>query len=153
MDLLLWRHAEAIAEGSPADDLGRPLTPQGTRQAQRTADWLNPRLAQSARVLVSPALRCQQTANCLGRPFATVNALAPGSDVEALLQAARWPVATEPVLVVSHQPTLGLAAAFLLGRTLQPWAVKKGSVWWFSSRDREDPGEIVLQVMQSPDYL
>ena len=55
------------------------------------AEWLNQRLAHSTRILVSPALRCQQTAQALGRKFKTASALAPGATREALLQAARWP--------------------------------------------------------------
>mgnify|MGYP003341424657 CR=1 FL=1 len=37
--------------------------------------------------------------------------------VEDLLAAARWPDSNEPVLVVGHQPTLGVAAAQLLELT------------------------------------
>src|SRR5512141_1567667 len=130
MDLILWRHAEAAPARPDQDDLERPLTTKGERQAQRMAEWLNQRLAHSTKVLVSPALRCQQTARCLGRPFKTVSALAPGHDAQALLKAARWPDASEPVLVVGHQPTLGFTAALLLAELMQPWAIKKGAVWW-----------------------
>ena len=55
MDLIVWRHAEAVVERPDQDDLQRPLTPKGERQAQRMAEWLNQRLAHSTRVLVSPA--------------------------------------------------------------------------------------------------
>jgi len=153
MDLILWRHAEAVVERSDLDDLERPLTPKGERQAQRIAEWLNQRLAHSTRILVSPALRCQQTARGLGRPFKTVAALAPNQDAQALLKAARWPDGSEPVLVVGHQPTLGFTAALLLAELMQPWAVKKGAVWWLRNRDREGSAQVVLQAMQSPDCL
>ena len=53
------------------------------------AEWLNRRLAHSTRVLVSPALRCQQTAKALGRKFRTVEAIAPGASAEALLDRGR----------------------------------------------------------------
>ncbi|HEX7436161.1 MAG TPA: histidine phosphatase family protein, partial [Caldimonas sp.] len=153
MDLILWRHAEAVIERPDQDDLERALTPKGERHAQRMADWLNQRLAHSTRVLVSPALRCQQTARCLGRHFKTVAALGPGGDAEALLKAARWPDAAEPVLVIGHQPTLGLVAAMVLAELAQPWAVKKGAVWWLRNRDREGLAQVVLQAVQSPDCL
>ncbi len=153
MDLILWRHAEAhpIREGQT--DLERALTAKGERQAKRMGEWLNRRLADSTRVLVSPALRCQQTVRALERPFRTVPALAPDGSGEALLQAARWPEAGEPVLVVGHQPTLGLVAAHLLAGVGQAWSVKKGAVWWLRWRDREEGGQVVLQAMQSPDLL
>ena len=152
MDLILWRHAEAVEREGLAD-LDRMLTSKGERQAARMADWLNHRIAHSTRVLVSPALRCQQTAKALGRKFRTVEALAPGASPEALLEAARWPESGEPVLVVGHQPTLGMLAAQLLSGEAQPWSVKKGAVWWLRSRDREGSAQVVLQAVMAPDAL
>jgi phosphohistidine phosphatase len=153
MDLILWRHAEAVPDRLDLPDLDRPLTSKGERQAARMADWLNHRLAHSTRVLVSPALRCQQTARALGRSFKTLDALAPGASVEAVLKAARWPDASEPVLVVGHQPTLGSVAAELLADVSQSWALKKGAVWWLRNRDREGLAQVVLQAAMSPDSL
>jgi phosphohistidine phosphatase len=70
-----------------------------------------------------------------------------------LLEAARWPQSKEPVLVVGHQPTLGQTAAWLLAGVTQPWAVKKGAVWWLRSREREGEGQVVLVVSIAPDQL
>ncbi|WP_298825292.1 phosphohistidine phosphatase SixA [uncultured Piscinibacter sp.] len=152
MDLILWRHAEAV-EREGLVDLDRALTPKGERQAQRMADWLNHRIAHSTRVLVSPALRCQQTAKALGRKFKTVDAIAPGASAQALLDAVRWPGASEPVLLVGHQPTLGETAALLLAGQPQPWAIKKGAVWWLRSRDREGSAQVMLHAVMGPDGL
>ncbi len=153
MDLILWRHAEAHVVKDGQSDLDRALTAKGERQAQRMADWLNQRLAHSTRILVSPALRCQQTAKALGKNFKTVDVLAPESSGDALLRVARWPESPDPVLVIGHQPTLGLVAAHLLADTPQEWSIKKGAVWWFRYRDREGLAQVVLQAVQSPEYL
>jgi phosphohistidine phosphatase len=153
MDLILWRHAEAHPLREGQTDLERALTAKGERQAKRMAEWLNRRLADSTRILVSPALRCQQTVRALDRQFKTVPALVPDGSGEALLQVARWPDANEPVLVVGHQPTLGLVAAHLLADGGQAWTLKKGAVWWLRHRDREDGAQVVLQAVQSPDLL
>jgi len=153
MDLILWRHAEAEEAAAGGDDLKRALTTKGERQAERMAEWLNHRLTDSTRILVSPALRCQQTAKALGRKFRTVAALGPSASAEELIAVAGWPDAAQPVLVVGHQPTLGEAAALLLGGAPQPWAVKKGAAWWLRHRPRSDDGAIVLQAVQSPDSL
>jgi phosphohistidine phosphatase len=153
MDLILWRHAEAVPEREGLDDLDRPLTPKGERQAQRMAEWLNHRLAHSTRILVSPAVRTQQTAKALDRSFKTVKAIAPDASATAVLSAARWPESNEPVLVVGHQPTLGHVAALLLGEVAQSWVIKKGAVWWLRSRERETGSQVVLQAVQSPDCL
>ena len=154
MDLILWRHAQAHLLRDGETDLERRLTPKGERQAQRMAAWLNQRLADSTRILVSPAQRCQQTVAALGRNFKTLEALNPEANVDDLLQAARWPTATEPVLIVGHQPTLGMVAAQLISGFPQPWAVKKGGVWWLRLREKEEGGtQLVLQAVQSPDCL
>ncbi len=153
MDLILWRHAEAHVQREGQTDLERALTPKGERQAQRMAEWLNQRLAHSTRILVSPALRAQQTAKALDRHFKTVQLLAPEASVTALLSVTRWPEANEPVLVVGHQPTLGQVAALLLGEVAQTWVIKKGAVWWLRSREREGGNQVLLQAVQSPDCL
>jgi phosphohistidine phosphatase len=153
MDLILWRHAEAHVQREGQTDLERALTTKGERQAQRMAEWLNHRLAHSTRILVSPALRTQQTAKALDRHFKTVQLLAPEASATALLSVVRWPEANEPVLVVGHQPTLGQVAALLLGEVAQTWVVKKGAVWWLRSRERESGNQVVVQAVQSPDCL
>lgn len=153
MDLILWRHAEAALEGAGEDDLARPLTAKGERQAERMAEWLNRRLAHSTRILVSPALRCQQTAKALGRKFRTVADLAPGATAQAVLRVARWPDSSEPVLIVGHQPTLGLIASLALTGTEQAWPIKKSAAWWIRQRPRDDESHVVLQAVQSADCL
>lgn len=153
MDLILWRHAEASELHEGREDLERALTAKGERQAHRMADWLNQRIAHSTRILVSPAVRCQQTAKALGRKYKTLPELAPDGNGEALLKAARWPDASEPVLIVGHRPTLGLVAAYLLTDAPQPWTIKKGAVWWIRGRNREDAAQVILQAVQAPDLL
>ena len=153
MDLILWRHADAQEAGSLLDDLARPLTPKGERQAQRMAEWLNRQLPAGTRVLASPALRAQQTAAALDRKVKTVAALAPDGSVDALLHAARWPDAREGALVVGHQPTLGLVAAYLLAGQAQAWPVRKGGVWWLRSRERDGIAQVVLHAVISTELL
>ena len=150
MDLILWRHAEA-EPGEP--DLGRRLTAKGQRQAERMGVWLDGHLPQTARILVSPADRAQETALALKRKFKTVDGLAPGASVAAVLAAAGWPESREPVLVVGHQPTLGAVASFLLSGDEAYWLVRKGAVWWLSNRDRGGDAAVVLRVVIGPDFV
>lgn len=154
MDLILWRHADAgeVRDGTP--DADRPLTAKGERQAHRMADWLNRHLPATARVLVSPTLRTRQTAQALGRKFKLAPELGPDQTVDALLAATRWPEATESVLVVGHQNTLALTAAYLLaGATQPPWSVRKGTVWWLRMRERGTGVEVALHTVLSPDKV
>jgi len=150
MDLVLWRHAEA-EPGAP--DLGRRLTPKGQKQAERMGAWLEKHLPDSARILVSPADRAQQTALGLARKFKTIDDLAPGASVAAVLAAANWPDSREPVIVVGHQPTLGAVASFLLSGAEADWSIKKGAVWWLSNRDRSGSSAVVLRLVIGPDFV
>ena len=153
MDLILWRHAEAFELRELTDDLDRALTPKGERQAQRMAGWLNRQLPAGTRVIASPARRAQQTAAALERRVKTVVALAPDGTVEGLLAAARWPDAREPVLVIGHQPTLGLTAGYLLTGLTQPWALRKGAFLWVRGREREGVVQVVLHAALGVDLL
>ncbi|KQY88820.1 MULTISPECIES: phosphohistidine phosphatase SixA [Roseateles] len=153
MDLILWRHAEAEIAVPGQDDLQRALTHKGERQARRMAAWLNHRLAATTRVLVSPALRCRQTAEALGREMRIVPSIAPDVPITNLIEASRWPKASEPVLLCGHQPTLGQLAAQLLAGVEQDWAMKKGAVWWLRWRQRDGEPEVTLHAVQGPDSL
>ena len=150
MDLILWRHAEAEEDAPGGDDLQRALTPRGEKQAARVVTWLDRQLPEGVRILCSPALRCEQTVLPLGRKYKVRSELAPGAMPQAILEAAQWPDAKHAVLVIGHQPTLGEAAAMLLG-VKGGFAVRKGAVWWFRSRERGGEAQTVLVAAISPD--
>jgi phosphohistidine phosphatase len=153
MDLIIWRHAEAEEEIEGQDDLQRALTPRGEKQAQRMALWLDRQLPETARILCSPALRCEQTVLPLGRKYKLVDEIAPGGKAASLLKAAQWPDARHPVLVVGHQPLLGQVIAQLLGLKNENCPVRKGAVWWLRTRERDGHGQTVVVAAQSPDAL
>ncbi len=150
MDLLLWRHAEAVA-GEP--DLARELTARGRAQAQRMAQWLAAHGPPALVVHTSPAVRARQTAAALGRPVQLLEALAPGGSAAALLAAIPWPEATAAWLLVGHQPTLGRLAALLLGGREADWSLRKGALWWLRSRCREGRWQTQLYAVQDPALL
>lgn len=157
MDLILWRHAEAEdwPEGNPqaASDLERSLTARGEKQAARMATWLDRQLPEGARILVSPARRCEQTALALGRKYRVRSELAPGASAAQLLELVQWPFSKTPILVIGHQPTLGQAIAQLLGLQESDCPVKKGALWWLRSRDRDGQSQTVLVTLQSPEVM
>lgn len=152
MELILWRHAEA-EDGEP--DLARKLTPRGKKQARRAAEWLDRHLPDRTRILVSPAIRAQQTAAALAeishRKLRTVDAIAPDAGARAVLEAAGWPDAKFPVLVVGHQPTLGQVASLLLSGEIQEWSIRKGGLWWLTTRERDGNGQVLVRAVVSPE--
>jgi phosphohistidine phosphatase len=154
MDLILWRHAEAldITENQPSD-LARQLTPRGMKQAQRMGKWLEQHLPSETRILCSPAQRCVETVQALGRKYKVHEELAPDQDDIALLQLAQWPDAKQPLLIVGHQPTLGYTVARLLGWSGHELSVRKGAVWWLRSRVRQGERQTVVHCVQTPDMV
>ena len=157
MDLILWRHAEAEdwPEGDPqaGSDMDRSLTARGEKQAARMAVWLDRQLPEGARIVVSPARRCEQTALALERKYRLRPEIAPGASPAQLLELVQWPSAKSPVLVIGHQPTLGQTIAQLLGLQENDCAVKKGALWWLRNRDRAGQIQTVVVTVQSPDML
>lgn len=203
MDLLLWRHAQAVDINSTLDDLQRPLTQHGETQAARMAAWLKRHMPAHTRILCSPALRTRQTVQHLTHTdYEICPLIAPNASAQDLLQAAQWPsdhaaekqsehapaasnqtpttglkVETEAeakteteaaaaetaidkktknnkraVLIVGHQPTLGLVAQQLL-QMQAPCAIKKGSLWWLRHRVRNGQPQVVLVAIQNPQML
>ena len=153
MDLILWRHAEAEDAVGGRDDMRRALTARGEKQAARVAAWLDRQLPEGARILCSPALRCEQTALPLGRKYKTREELAPEATVADVLQVTQWPSAKQAVLVVGHQPLLGEVLAQLLQLKQGSCPVRKGAVWWLRTRERDGDEQTVVVSVQSPDAL
>lgn len=147
MELILWRHAEA-EDAAGGGDLARALTKRGRRQAERMGEWLGARLSDDWRVLASPAKRAMQTAEGLGRPIEERGALAPGASAAAILREAGWPDGGRSVVIVGHQPTLGEAAARVLG-VPGDIGIRKAAIWWFAAKD----GAASLRCVIDPDLV
>lgn len=153
MDLILWRHAEAENGDDEGEDIARPLTHRGEKQAARMAVWLERQLPDGLRVLASPARRAEQTARALGRKIKLRAELLPGGSPDELLALAQWPDARSAVLVVGHQPLLGQTAARVLGLQAPDCAIRKGAVWWLRHRRRQEVEETILLAVRSPDFF
>ncbi len=141
MDIILWRHAEA-EQTSP--DEKRHLTRKGREQADRVGRWLAERLPRY-RLLSSPAVRARETAEGLRAEVDILPELYENASALSVLEAAGWPRAAEPVVLVGHQPLLGEIAAYLMTRRSDSWPVKKGAIWWF--RCEESGGGIATELV------
>jgi phosphohistidine phosphatase len=150
MDLILWRHAEA-EDG--VDDFARPLTPRGRRQAARMAQWLKRHAPAPWAVYTSPARRALETVEALHLPFHTVDSCRPGATAVELLRAAGWPGHPGTVILVGHQPSLGLAVALALTGSEAPWSLRKGAVVWLNARERDGASPVHLRASIAPDLL
>ncbi len=157
MDLILWRHADAGVASESDEDLARPLSAKGELQAERMAAWLDQRLPETTRILVSPAVRAQQTARALSRNRRTEPLLAPDASWQELLKAIGFPNFKHNLLLVGHQPMLGLIAANLIMKTegtdSQAMSIAKGAVVWLRQRQKSDRQEVVIRALISPEFV
>lgn len=120
-ELVLMRHAEAVATAIDAEDYSRPLTESGRAAAARTArqlmlDGWAPQL-----ILCSPALRTSQTADIvratltLPGPVVQSDAALYGANPRSLRSViARCDSAIERLLVIGHNPAVSQLLAELL---------------------------------------
>jgi phosphohistidine phosphatase len=162
MDLILWRHADAVSV-EHGDDFSRKLSGKGRKQASQMANWLEPRLADSTRVFCGHWKRDIETAEALtgmsDRKLTVKPELGSDADVAHLLGAVDWPENRHPVVIVAHQPSIGRLVSLLLFGEEREIAVRKGSIWWLTNRRRGDGNEgrevppVVLRAVVCPDLL
>ena len=117
------------------------------------AGWLDRQLPEGTRIISSPARRCEQTVMALERRYKLRDELIPETTPQALLAAAGWPNGKSVVLVVGHQPALGQAISQLLGWQHESCPVRKGSVWWIRTRERDGDVQTVVVTVQTPELL
>lgn len=163
-NLILWRHAEAEAQSPSGADIDRALTKRGFKDAAKMAKWLNQHLPENTEVLCSPALRCLQTVDELKSlnnvEIKIAEFLGVDHSVESIVKKINDNDVTQTILLVGHQPNVGLLIAKLLGMNDTACVVKKGAVWWLRQRYTNEAqsklaGETpqtYLFMVQHPDY-
>ncbi|MEX1315622.1 MAG: phosphohistidine phosphatase SixA [Synechococcaceae cyanobacterium] len=129
-ELLLLRHGIAEERSSDRDDAERALTAAGRARAQAVLARLLHLGLECTALFSSPLKRARQTAELacaagLAPSMQLAEGLAPGGDPWPLLQAAR---AERRVVLVGHEPDLGLLAAALIGAEPGTVLLKKAGV-------------------------
>jgi phosphohistidine phosphatase len=120
MQIHICRHAQAEASSVTGLDFDRPLTREGRLQARYLAGLLSGATPQEQprRVLASPAIRTQQTAQAiadeLGVGITTLDELLPGCAAGAAIAAIERHCDRTPVLLVGHNPTVSVVVSVLL---------------------------------------
>lgn len=156
-NLILWRHAEAEEISTNGTDSGRALTKHGRKDADKMAKWLNQHLPSDVQILCSPALRCLETAKALKKlnqqKFRIVDFLGVDGTLETMAREVLREDSTKTLLLIGHQPNLGLFIAQLQGMSEAICVVKKGAVWWLRQRTVDGALQTYLFTVQHPDYL
>ncbi len=163
MRIVIVRHAIALDRNEAAaqgiDDADRPLTDAGRDKMARGALGLARLLARPALLATSPWRRARATAEILAKPLGvhevvTTPALLPGHLQPELLDWLTDRGAPDTVVLVGHEPDLGLWAGWLVnGRTRSMLRLKKGSACCIDFNELPTPGHGELQWLLTPRQL
>ncbi|MEB3322391.1 MAG: histidine phosphatase family protein [Synechococcaceae cyanobacterium] len=164
-ELLLLRHGIAEERSPGRDDRSRVLTEPGRRRAQAVLRRAVDLGLGGGRLLTSPLPRARQTAEIavavgLAPALEVVEALAPGADPLPLLEQG-W--ATPPgeaasgcLVLVGHEPDLGLLAARLIGAAPGSIPLRKAGLALLDLPPEASapfPGRARLRLLLSPRVL
>lgn len=129
MKIYIVRHGSA--EQGAVQDQGRKLSARGVQQAEGAGRWLAQQIQGKPRLLSSPYVRTQQTADSIARQcglaIETSGLLVPEGDVSQLID--RLSQTEGDAILVSHLPLVGHLAAMLVDGQMydQPWS--PAEVW------------------------
>ncbi len=162
MNLLLLRHARAERPDPavyPDDDL-RPLTEAGVKRHRRVSKVFHAMGIRPDRIITSPRLRARQTAEItaavLGLEERLVQNVVLGAEysLHAVLEMLAICDPKEMVMLVGHEPDLGVLAGQLLGPNAGPTVrFRKGALLGLSFPGIPQPGSGVLAFFYRPDDL
>jgi phosphohistidine phosphatase len=99
---------------------------------------------------VQPGHAHPADADTLERDYEVEPGIGPGAEPLDVLRLAGWPVAHGAVLVVGHQPTLGLLASRLLVGHERGLEIPRGALWWFEQADPADTRTLLLKAVVTP---
>jgi len=155
-NLIIWRHAEAEAQSESGHDRDRVLTKRGRKDAGRIAKWLYKHLPEHTELLCSPARRCLQTADALHdlnqMEIKIADCLSLDSHVGRMTQEVDNQDDTQTIILVGHQPNLGLFIAKLLGFHQSACVVKKGAIWWLKQRKLDGVSHYYIEAVKQPGF-
>ena len=122
--LILLRHGKSDRSGDE-DDIDRPLTDRGRRQAPDAGRWLNDNVPRIDLAIVSPAARAQATWDLVAAeldpaPPERTDDRVYANTASHLLSAVRdAPDSAESVIVVGHNPGLEELVTRLTGESIE----------------------------------
>ena len=151
MNVILFRHGPA-GDPDPSrwpTDVDRPLTPRGIARTRAAARGLRRITGPVAFVLTSPYVRALGTARIVADVLGvtqveTLDALAAGARPSAVITALARLAPDQRVVLVGHEPDLGMLAGQMIGAA-RPLPLKKAGACEieFDGTARAGTGELV----------
>jgi phosphohistidine phosphatase len=163
MQVLIIRHARAGQRGLLGflgkKDAARPLTDAGRRDMRKTTKGLQKLVPEIDVLATSPLTRARETADIVSRRYDDIAVtelapLAPGGSKEDVLAWLRDQKPSATVVLVGHEPDLGILASWLLsGGTESFLSLKKGAACLIEMTEKPTPGSGRLEWLLPPAAL
>jgi phosphohistidine phosphatase len=160
--IYLIRHGSAVDLDTPGvnSDGERYLTDKAiekTRQQARVLVDLGIRIDEA---WTSPLIRCRQTAEIFQKEIPALDqvytneALAPGSNFDALIDQLERCVDTTGIALIGHEPDLGKFATYLMtGERIHGIRFKKGAIACIETEKLSPPRGNQLRWMLTPKMM
>ena len=155
-ELILLRHAEAVPIEASGDDLQRPLSARGEREAQAAGLWLAAHGLRPDRVLCSPTRRADETTRLalaaidnapVPQQANEIYDASPGELLALLDQHAD----ADTVMLVGHNPGMERLVALLVeGRSDEFRGMPPGALAVLHLDGALEPGNARLDAFWSP---
>ncbi|MEO7073000.1 MAG: histidine phosphatase family protein [Rhodanobacter sp.] len=155
-ELILLRHAEAVATQADTDDRDRPLSARGEQEAQAAGLWLAARHTTPDRVLCSPTRRTDETARLAlsalpGAPIPQLSTEIYDASPGELLALLDQHADAGTVLMVGHNPGIERLVALLVeGRSDHFRGMPPGGLAVLHLNGALEPGNARLDAFWSP---
>lgn len=148
--IIAIRHAKPESEGY-AEDALRPLSDEGRIIQRKVCQEMLESGIKIDRILHSPLLRAQQTAEIIAEifdaPLTPEPALGNAFDGERLFTAIPE---GESIALVGHEPTLAAWVNEALGETLLPYGLSKSGAAVISFGDQIEKGAATYITLYQP---
>ena len=141
------------------DDRQRPLTAEGRDKIKRIGYKLKNLGVKPNMILSSPYVRAEQTAAILAKSFDIVqqlkfsDLLVPSGDAKAIINEVVSKYLVDELLIVGHEPCLGLLISELMDANSLAINIKKGGVCCLSADDLRLERRAVLEWLLTPNII
>ncbi|HEX7621866.1 MAG TPA: phosphohistidine phosphatase SixA [Anaerolineales bacterium] len=162
MMIYLMRHGIAREPDGQSfeDDRQRPLTTEGSDKIEQIAGRLKKLAVKPDLILSSPYVRAEQTASILAKEFDLQqhlmfsDLLLPAGTADSIVSAIVENYLADELLIVGHEPCLGLLISLLAAANLDlAINIKKGGVCCLSTDDLRVERRATLEWLLTPKIL
>jgi phosphohistidine phosphatase len=151
MKVFLIRHAEAVdlETGIVSSDAYRFLTPKGRKTSRNVFRKLKEELANPGIIFTSPLIRAVQTAEILANTvkfeneLEVVNELALAGSGREVLNLVKKNTAFDSVVLVGHEPMMGMIVHSVSDRKDPSFSFKKSGVCCLGYDKKNDKWEFI----------